>query len=138
MIINIGSNAGVKEGLAVISEEGLFIGKIYDVNYDFSTVLLVTDNHSKVAASILNKDKTIGIIEGKYGLSCKMNLIPQNEEIQENDLLITSGLETNIPQGLVIGQVDRVENVEGDLFKSASIKLLLDLNKVKIVSVLTP
>lgn len=135
IIINIGSKQGIKEGQAVISEEGVMVGKIFEVHRDYSSVLPVTDDHSKTAVSILNKDKTIGLLEGKYGLSSVINLIPQNEEIKENDIIITSGLEQNIPQGIVIGQVDKVTNELNNLFKSSTIRLFVDLNKIKIISV---
>lgn len=136
IIINLGTDDGVKEGQAVISEEGVMVGKVNEAFSDYSVVLYVTDDHSSVAASVLNNDKTIGIVEGQYGLSCTMGLIPQNEEINENDLVVTSGIEENVPSGLIIGEVDKVTNEKGDLFKTASIKLLIDLKKVKIVSVL--
>ena len=46
-IINIGSNKNIKNGMAVLNGEN-FIGRIVDVNFFSSRVLLVSDLNSKI------------------------------------------------------------------------------------------
>jgi len=138
LIINRGSKDGLKDGLAVIAEEGVLIGKIIKTERNQSKVMVLTDAQSKVAAAILNQNRTVGLVEGQYGLSAKLGLIPQNEEVKVNDLVITSGLEENIPKGLLIAKVDHLTTQPNDVFQSALLSLLLDYNKINLVSVILP
>jgi rod shape-determining protein MreC len=136
VIINRGSKDGVIKDLAVVVDRGVMIGKISEI-YDYSSkVLLLTDNRSRVAATIQNQDKTAGLVEGQFGLSMTMVNIPQDQEIEEGDLIVTSGLEGDIPRGLLIARVEGVSSVESEIFKAAmlsSIASLSDLNYVLVV-----
>ena len=138
LIINRGSKDGLGTGYPVIAEEGIIIGKIVVVDRNQAKAMLLTDGHSKVAAAILNQDRTIGLVEGQYGLSLKMDLIPQNEQVKAGDLVITSGLEENIPKGLLIAKVDHLTTQTNDVFQGALLNLLVDYNKIDIVSVILP
>lgn len=138
LIINRGKKDGIKEGLAAVNSRGLVIGKIIKVNDITSHILFLNDDHSRIAGAILNYNDTAGVVEGDYGLSMKMNLIPQNVEIKAGDTIITSGLEPNIPYGLIIGKIIKVEKNEGDLFQNANIQQLFSLEDVQVVSVILP
>lgn len=138
LIINRGGKDGLAAGYPVIAEEGIMIGKILEVERESAKVMLLTDGHSKVAAAILNNDRTVGLVEGQYGLSMKMELIPRNEEVKSKDLVITSGLEEYIPKGLLIAKVDHLTTQPNDVFQSALLNFLVDFNKINIISVLLP
>lgn len=138
IIINRGSNSKIEKGMAVISNNGVMIGKIYDVYGDYSKVLLLTDNKSRVAATIQNLDKTTGLIEGQFGLSFSMTNIPQDQEINEGDLIVTSGLEGKIPKDLLIAQVEGVNRVESEIFKIALLSPIVSLDNLSYVLVVIP
>jgi len=138
LIINQGASQGVIQGLAVINTKGLVIGKIWECNDLSSKILLLNDNQSRIASSILNHQETTGVVEGEYGLSMKMNLIPQDIQIKKGDVIITSGLEKNIPYGLIIGEINNVESKKGELFQSANVQPLSPLDSSHIVSVVVP
>lgn len=136
LIIDKGDRAGIRNGLAVINEKGLLIGKTFSCNEAHCHVLLLNDNQSRIAASMIGHKEAIGAVEGEYGLSMKMNLIPQHIEIVPGDVIITSGLEGGIPYGLIIGEVNKIDKNEGDLFQSANIQPLFPLDCAHIVSVI--
>ncbi|MFC1613029.1 rod shape-determining protein MreC [Patescibacteria group bacterium] len=138
LIINKGEESGLIQGLAVINSKGLIIGKILKCDYFSSEVLLLNDNQSRIASSILDYEETNGVVEGEYGLSMKMKFIPQNIQIKQNDIIVTSGLEKNIPYGLIIGAINNVESNKGELFQSANIQPLSPLDSSHIVSVIVP
>jgi len=135
IILDKGEKQGIKEGYAVTIQD-VVIGKIYDVSKYTSRVLLINDTFSKLAVSVQNKDYSIGILTGEYGLGLRIDLIPQNEKISEGDYVITSGLEENVPRGLYIGQIDNVIYTEGELFQTAFVKSPIDFNKINLVSIL--
>jgi rod shape-determining protein MreC len=134
--IDKGEKDNIKVGCPVIVGNGIFVGKIARVEKENSIVQLVNDQQSKVAVTVLNGDKSIGIIEGGYGLSIQMNFIPQNESINTGDTIITSGLEEKIPKGLVVGTIDVVEKEAYQPFQKAMITPVINLDKISIVSVL--
>jgi len=136
IVINQGSLNGLKIGQPVIVGNGVFIGKIIDVKESLATVLLLTDPALEVAVTLPSYDHSIGIARGEYGLSLKVELIPQNEVVNENDTLITSGLEGDIPRGLVLGQVNRIVSTENDLFKTATVKTLINYKNISLVGVI--
>lgn len=137
IIINKGGQDGVDVNFPVIAENGILIGKVMKVADNSSTILLISDGSSKISGMIQNKTKTVGVLKGGYGLGIRMEFIPQNEKINENEIVITAGLETEIPKGLAIGSVESAIIEQNSPFQTIIIKPLLDYEKIDFVSVLT-
>lgn len=137
IIIDKGMEDNVRDGNAVILDEGIFLGKIAESQEGNSVVRLINDSQSRIAATVLNSDKSIGIVEGGFGLSVRMSFIPQHEEINIGDIIVTSGLEDLLPYGLLIGTVESVEKEAYEPFQRAIIVPPKSLEKIRIVSVLT-
>ena len=138
VVINRGKRDGIDDGLAVVTGEGILIGKVIDVEDDFSKVLLLTDNKSKVASTVQNSDHTVGLVEGQFGLSFSMTNIPQDQQIKEGDLVLTSGLEGKIPKSLLIAKVESVRQVESEIFKTALLKPIIPFGSLSDVLVIIP
>ena len=136
LILNRGKGNGIEVGYPVIARDGILIGKIIRVDDDVAVAALLSDHQSKVAASAQNSDRSSGLIEGGYGVSVRMNFIPQNENIHVGDAIITSGLEAHIPHGLLIGKVEVVEKETYQPFQRAIIAPALDGRRERLVSVL--
>lgn len=137
IMIDKGEKHGLKEGFAV-TDQDVIVGKVEKAFKYTSRILLINDSFSKVAVTIQNNDRSIGILSGEYGLGLRIDLIPQTEEIIEGDYIITSGLEGNIPRGLFVGEIDNVLYTEGELFQTAFVKNPINFNKINLVSVLIP
>ncbi|NIA18429.1 MAG: rod shape-determining protein MreC [Actinobacteria bacterium] len=135
IIIDKGSRDGVKSGAAV-AVGGAIVGKVVGVKNNLSEICLITGEDCKLAVSIQNINKTSGIISGEMGLTIKMEFIPQTDEIKIGDTVITSGLEENIPRGLIMGKVAAVNKESNELWQSAVIEPLVDMDELIIVSVL--
>jgi len=133
-----GRKDGIAKGLAVTTEDGIIIGKTWQVHETTTQVLLLNDSRSKLLAMSPGRKDGTGIIEGNFGLGITMSLIPITGEIQSGDTLVTSGLEDAIPPGLSIAQVTGLEFKPADLFKTAQLKSMTDYSGVRIVSVLLP
>lgn len=145
VLIDKGAKDGLFAGLAVVSSsgsgdqsQGVIIGKIVNVKDNLSEIYLVTDKNCKLAAAILGETKTSGIVAGELGLTIKMEFISQTENIKEGDLVATSGLEQNIPRGLVIGRVTKVIKENNEVWQSATIEPQIDLASLSVISVLLP
>ena len=85
LTIDRGEGDGLVSGLAVIDHKGNLIGKIAEVKEKISKVFLINNKQCKLAVSILNEEKTNGIIQGELGLSVKMDFIPQSVNLEIDD-----------------------------------------------------
>ncbi|MBU0531743.1 rod shape-determining protein MreC [Patescibacteria group bacterium] len=134
--VDRGSDDGLAVGDPVIVQEGVIIGKISQVTSKSATVRLLSDRHSNAAATILNHDRTLGIVAGSSGALLNFDFIPQNTKLDVNDVVITSGLEESVPYGLVIGVINSISSNETDPFKQAVIESVVDYRRYTMVSVI--
>jgi rod shape-determining protein MreC len=138
LIVDKGFDDGIKIGQAVITDNGIIIGKIFKTEARIASVMLLTDNRSKLAVGIISEDITLGLLEGEHDMSLKMNLIPKTAKIFQGETVITSGLEKNIPRGLIAGIIGEIYDTENELFQSALVKTPLQYITSSVVTILTP
>lgn len=136
ILLDRGSTDGIKVNQPVIVGNGILIGKIIKTEDHLSVARLLPDNRSKVIASLLNQEKSNGIIEGGYGLSLKLKFIPRNEIVNIGEQVITSGLEEGLPRGLLIGTIAAIENEAYQPFQQALITPAVDYSKLIVTSVI--
>lgn len=133
--INCGTEDGIEAGQAVVVGEGVYVGKVQDIKNNYATVRLITDQKSKTGAMIMNKEMSKGVLEGGFGVGVQLKLLPENDSINEKQLVFTSGFEGTIPKGLIIGNVETAQKEKFEPFQTAIVKPILDLNELTIVSV---
>lgn len=138
IVLDRGSQDGVKKDYPVVNQDGIMVGKIFEVKDKSSLVLILLDRRSRVAVTIQNRDRTIGLLEGGHGLSSSMKFIPQAESVEVGNLVITSGLEEAVPRGLLIGTVESITKDVREPFQEATIKPLVDFKKLITVAVILP
>lgn len=138
VIINKGIKDGIQIGYPATTESGYIIGKVIESNSYSSKILLLNDIHSKISASISNEQHSSGIVSGAFGLSLKLDLIPYDHEISVDDLVVTSGLEKNIPADLIIGKILSISKNEGELFQSADLDQITNYENLKILTIILP
>jgi rod shape-determining protein MreC len=138
ILLDKGSDDGLLLDMPVMVGDGIIVGKIFKLDKASSLALLLTDTRSRVGAMIHDAAKTQGVVQGKRGLSVEMRLIPQNEVINEGDLVVTSGIEPLVPRGLVIGRVQGIETQERDPFKTATIRPPTSLDDIEVVAIPLP
>lgn len=135
-VVNVGTNQGVDLGAAVVSGEGIYVGKITEIGKHSATVSALTDPAHTVAVSLLNESRTIGVASGSVGDLLQIDYIPTDEAIQENDLVVTSGLEVHIPSGLIVGIVNTVSQETDSPFQQAIVEPLADVRRLSSVLIL--
>ena len=112
--INKGSIAGVKENMAVITAEGM-VGKIQSVSQLTSTVQLLSgfDEFNRISATISRKEGNdiFGLIEeyDEKTNSLLFKIIEESDkDLEEGELVVSSGMGGVFPAGLPIGTVKEV------------------------------
>ena len=101
-IINSGTNKGIKNGMAVLDGKN-FIGRIVDVNFFSSRVLLVSDLNSRIPV-IIEPSGHHAILTGKGNNEPTLEYLPENFIIKDDDKVYTSGKEGIFKPGIPIGQ----------------------------------
>ncbi len=134
--IDVGALNGIVVGNPVIVGDGMIIGKIINTTASSATVQSITHPDIATAVSILGQSQTIGVAEGISGNLMKLKFIPQDSQIKLNDLVVTSGLESQVPAGLFIGLINDVRTETTTPFLEAVIEPLVDVRQYHIVHVL--
>lgn len=136
LLLNQGANQNIRVGMPVIVKNGIFIGKISEVEPNTSKVQLLTTSGSKTSGVVLGEKEVQGIVEGHLGLSLELGFVLQSETIRPNDVVVTSGAEDMIPKHLVIGTLTEVERLPGELWQSATLLPLVQSSEISIVSII--
>jgi len=134
--INVGSRQGVEVGMAVVSSGAGLVGRISSVAPRTSKVQLITDADSAVAGR-LQASRVTGSVAGQPDGLLRMEYIPQDEEIEEGEVVLTSGLGGFMPKGLVIGQIAEVQQMDYALAQSAIVRPVVDFSRLEMVLVIT-
>ncbi len=125
-ILNIGSNKSIKNGMAVL-EGNNFIGRIVDVNFFSSRVLLISDLNSKVPV-IIEPEGYQAILSGHGKNESALKYLPENHNIKDKDKVYTSGKAGIFQPGIPIGNV----KISGDIIKVIPFS---ELNQITFVSI---
>ena len=83
-IINVGSNKNIKNGMAVLDGKN-FIGRIVDVNFFSSRVLLVSDLNSKIPV-ITEPSAHHAILSGHGKSEPSLEYLPEDHDIHDEFL----------------------------------------------------
>jgi rod shape-determining protein MreC len=134
IIINVGSNDGVRRGMPVVTNQGL-VGRIDAVIADASRVQLVTDPNSAVNVRLQNAD-TDALLVGSVTGNLALEMISQDIAVQEGDVVLTSGLGGDYPADLLVGQLINLRKRDYELFQQAAIQSTVDFARLEIVLVI--
>lgn len=113
VLINKGEDEGVFVGQPVLDAFGL-MGQVVEVAPYTSWVLLVTDPQHSTPIQI-NRNGVRAVATGTQGTLHRLELhnIPNNTDIREGDVLVTSGLGERFPVGYPVGVISEVEHNPG-------------------------
>ena len=126
-IINSGSNKEIKNSMAALDGKN-FIGRIVDVNFFSSRVLLVTDLNSKIPV-LVEPSGHHAILSGHGTNEPTLEYLPENHKVQSGNKVYTSGKEGIFSPGIPIGEV-RVgtEKIFVSLFSDISQIMFVNIN----------
>jgi rod shape-determining protein MreC len=100
-LANAGSEAGIRPGNPVMSENGL-VGRIVGVTKGASRVLLLTDVASRTPVMI-DRTNARAILTGDGGPNPKLEYLRGQNPVKSGDLVLTSGDGGVFPRGLPVG-----------------------------------
>jgi len=134
VIIDKGSNSGIKRYMPVISYLGL-VGRVVDTTSTTSKIMLINDPNLSVSA-LVERSRQEGLISGALGAALIMKYLPKEADIKKDDTIITSGLTEAYPKGLLIGRVIDVGSELSGLMRYAVIKPAVNLSSIEEVLII--
>ncbi len=110
IIINKGSVDNVKLGTNIFDKDYL-VGRVIEVNFKSSRVLLLSDLNSSVPVSII-PGNIQAIVNGNGKIAGEIKYIKDNliNEIQDQSIIYTSGTGSIFDSGRPIGRISFIEN----------------------------
>ena len=140
VVIDQGLTQGIEPGSPVLDESGV-LGQVTRVHPFLSEVTLLVDRDQ--AIPVLNtrtgvRSVAYGDPTGQAGGSLELRFTPASADVQEGDLLTTSGVDGVYPPGLPVARVDKVERrVDSAFARIHGVPLALTQG-ARHVMVLTP
>ncbi len=138
-VVNKGSNDGIKPGMTVIAEAGLF-GYVETVTKNTAKIISVLDAGNSVSARITRTRDEV-VCKGSISLLEKQQLkvinIPSGTVLIEGDKIETSGMGGIYPKGIGIGKILEVVNKKNPIENEAILQMYVDFDKVETLAIIT-
>ena len=131
-VINKGSKDGIKTGMVVLDQKYL-VGKVIEVNFSTSRVLLLSDINSNIPITI-SPGNLLAIATGTGKNQAKVNFLKKIhfDKITNKSLIYTSGTGGLIKSGVPIG---KIVNFDPSTDENIDIEFFSDFSQLQYVSV---
>ena len=126
IIINKGSKNNINKGMAVLSDSYL-LGKVVEVNYTTSRVLLLSDLNSKIPVTI-EPGSIQSILSGDGENAGNIQYTKDNLPIADGSIIYTSGTGGLLKSGIPIGKIIQNENQN-------NVNFFVDFSQLRYVKV---
>ncbi|HZJ84672.1 MAG TPA: rod shape-determining protein MreC [Syntrophomonadaceae bacterium] len=137
IFIDKGANHGIARGMPVINHNGL-VGRVQSVSEKSAQISLITDREMAVGVVVQESRDTNGIVEGLGDANTlRMINIPYYSLIVEGNVVVTSGLSQTYPPGIDIGIVDYIDREPSGLLLSATVRPVVNFDKLEEVLIIT-
>ena len=134
VVVNKGSKNNIKLGMAVLDDEYL-IGKVVEVNFFTSRILLLSDINSKIPVSISPNDiQAIMSGDGKENGTLQYIQGVDYKTYNDEMIVVTSGAGGLFKSGILVGKIKATENTTMNSLKVDIYKDLTQLKYVKVTS----
>ena len=115
IVVDRGTSHGVAPGQPVIDDVGV-VGQVTRAFPFTSEVTLLTDKDQAIPVQVVRSGlRSIAYGQGHSG-SLDLRFMPANADIQNGDMLVTSGIDGVYPAGLSVAKVTQVDRKSSDAF----------------------
>jgi len=141
--IDVGTRDGIVPNLPVLTAEGL-VGRIAEVSYAQSQVVLLGDPDCRVAVMVEDKEtREQGVIAPASSSPSDSSLVElsylsRNSKLAPGQRVITSGVGGIFPKGIFVGQIVDWKSVGYGLYNEARVKIQVKMNTLEEVWVKMP
>jgi rod shape-determining protein MreC len=134
-MINKGLKDGIQPEMGVETSRGI-IGVTKSVSRNYSTVISILNEYSKINVKSLNNDHYGTLTwDGKDYKTAQLQDLPRQARIKIGDTIITGGKSTIFPEGKLVGTIKDFE-IKNNTFKTINITLFNDMSSLSNVNVI--
>ena len=108
VIIDKGSSQGIEEGAAVVDDTGL-IGQVTRTFPWTSEISLISDREQVVPVQVVRNGLRAAVFGIGYDGALDLRFMPVNTDVENGDVLVTSGIDGVYPPGLPVAIVSNIE-----------------------------
>lgn len=113
--LNRGSNSGVRAGIALLDADGV-VGQVTLATFATAEAILITDPGHAIPVEVnRNGVRTVALGTGALD-RLELPFLSNSADIEEGDLLITSGLGGRFPRGYPVATVSGIDRDPGQAF----------------------
>lgn len=130
LVIDKGRNDGVYDGQAMVDAEGV-VGQVIETGLFSAQAVLISDpDHALPVEINRNGLRTIAVGTGEFD-RLDLPFLPNNADVRQGDLLVTSGLGGAFPAGYPVAIIDNVTRVPQEPFAAVSARPAAKLNQIR-------
>ncbi len=123
----------IEVNMPVVTEKGI-VGYVSEVGSNWCKAVTILETASSVGAYV-ERSGELGLIEGVYELRdsgvCRMSYLPSDADIKVGDVILSSGIGSIYPRGLVIGTVTELVPDEFSRNLNATVEPAADLSNLR-------
>lgn len=137
IMINKGALDGVYLSQSVLDDRGI-VGQVMEVGTTNSRVVLISDvTHAIPVRSLRNNIRFVATGNGAFD-ELFLEHVSHSVDVQEGDMLVSSGLGEVFPEGYPVARVSSVVHDEGRPFATVTAQPLARLDRLKHLLLLWP
>ena len=134
LTLNKGSKDGIKPGMGVFNSQGA-IGRVKSVSENYAVAFSMLNTSLLISAKIKSTE-VFGSVQWDGGNASEVQLlyVPRHVKASKGDAVVTSGFNAVFPEGILIGQISKVEvNKKDPNYLALTVKLSTDFTKLTYV-----
>jgi rod shape-determining protein MreC len=136
LTIDKGTRDGLRPDMAVIAPDGV-VGRLVVPSARSAKIQLLIDRNA-AAGVLVERTRAQGVVVGSGDDRLMMQYVSEASDLAVGDMVVTSGIDTIYPKGLVVGTIEMVEK-NGPSFKRVVVKPAVDFSRLEeVLVVLTP
>lgn len=135
ILIDSGKKEFIREGMTALDRNGSLVGRVVRVDEDTSLVMTLFHPESRVSG-LIQRTREVGILAGGHPGSLKLNYLPRESDVKRGDIMLTSKLSALYSEGLPIGKVLKIREVNSSLFLDIIINPSASFSKLEEILII--
>ncbi len=131
-----GTLHGVEAGMSVVALEGV-VGRVFRAVENYSDVLTLLDSSSAVDA-LVQRTRVRGIAEGLGESNLALKYLRRTDDVQDGDIVVSSGIGGIFPKGLLVGRVASVKKKSFGISQEVELVPAVEFSRLEEVIVVDP
>lgn len=132
------SARNIRPNMPVLSIDGV-VGTVYRVAGETVDVQLTVDSGSGIDV-VVERTGARGFVRGtgdRNRYACRVEYVQRTDEVDEGDLLLTSGVGKRFPKGIPVARVTKVARKEFGIYQTVEAAPVVDMSRLDNVLIVT-